>query len=206
MVPKRWKNWTGWILAPQLSLPIQRKWPTVPARTLAANNILHFVFNFSNNFNLFNVSATSCIFSPLNFFLIENDTVLFFQWFWLLILFMNLHLVLSSSTKRTIAYGDNFCNNNTLPGLKWYIISTDSFPVCLFFKFSICVIQSLYPRFLPGKQLLNVVVHLRLVRTPADHHTSGNAHLPIIKMSSQLKCEMYRKQPALVLICWPMLK
>ena len=41
------ENWTGWILAPQLSLPIQRKWPTVPARTLAANNILHFVFNFS---------------------------------------------------------------------------------------------------------------------------------------------------------------
>ena len=78
--------------------------------------------------------------------------------------------------------------NNTLPGTKWYIISTDSFPVCLFFKLSICVTQSLYPRFLPGKELLNVVVHLRLVRTPADHHTSGNAHLPIIKMSSQLKC------------------
>ena len=85
--------------------------------------------------------------------------------------------------------------NNTLPGTKWYIISTDSFPVCLFFKSSIFVTQSLYPRFLPGKELLNVVVHLRLVRTPADHHTSGNAHLPIIKMSSQLKCEMYKSNP-----------
>ena len=85
--------------------------------------------------------------------------------------------------------------NNTLPGTKWYIISTDSFPVCLFFKSSIFVTQSLYPCFLPGKELLNVVVHLRLVRTPADHHTSGNAHLPIIKMSSQLKCEMYKSNP-----------
>lgn len=123
-----------------------------------------------------------------------KDLVSFLKWFWLLILFMTLTWFYPRQQKGQLPTEITFVNN-TLPGTKWYIISTDSFPVCLFFKSSIFVTQSLYPRFLPGKELLNVVVHLRLVRTPADHHTSGNAHLPIIKMSSQLKCEMYQSNP-----------